>query len=221
MNNAAPIPGRKRGKKPVHLVAASGYHTPQDCVWEAIRSLKQFNQIDIEMWLDKRQHKVINSSTLKSYLNRLKKGHYITVIDVTQLKGIAKVHRYKLVNDTGIHAPRLTKEGKPTTLGMGRENLWRAMKILDTFNYKDLTQAATTEVIAVKPSEAKDYIKHLYKAGYLQLISASSQKTATPARYRLLINKNTGPRPPMIQRIKQVFDPNLNQVMWSQDGGIH
>ncbi len=205
--------GHKPGRKPVDLVAASGYRTPQNCVWEAVRALKQFNVVSLERWLKKRGYTDINSHTLQSYIKRLLNGHYIEIASITTLQGIAKTYSYQLINDVGIQAPRLTKEGDPSTQGLGRENLWRSMKVLDAFNYIELAQTATTTTVVVKPSTAQDYIKHLYRAGYLQRVSEACCSGGL-AHYRLIAGKSTGPHPPMVQRIKQVFDPNLNKVVW-------
>jgi len=219
MSNIVPMPGRQRGKKPVDLVAASGYQTPQDCVWEAIRELKTFNQVELELWLVQQKKSGINSKTIKSFLKRLLKGGYITLTEVVKYRGNAKTHNYVLSKDVGVHAPRLTKEGTVSLQGRGRENLWRAMKVLNSFDFRELAQAASTEEVSVKPMEAKDYIRHLKGAGYLLQLQAHDRRARTPARYRLLPRRNTGPRPPMVQRVKQVFDPNLNQVMGVEQGG--
>ncbi len=205
--------GHKPGRKPVDLVAASGYRTPQDCVWEAVRALKQFDTASLERWLKKQGYTDINSHTAQSYIKRLLKGRYIEVASIKMLQGIAKTYSYQLVIDIGIQAPRLTKDGDASTQGLGRENLWRSMKILDAFNYIELAQTATTATVAVKPLTAQDYIKHLYRAGYLQRVS-EARCGGGLARYRLITGKSTGPHPPMVQRIKQVFDPNLNKIVW-------
>jgi hypothetical protein len=34
-------------------------------------------------------------------------------------------------------------------------------------------------------------------------------------RYRFLAARYSGPKPPMIQRIKAVYDPNRSEVVWS------
>jgi hypothetical protein len=62
---------------------------------------------------------------------------------------------------------------------------------------------------------ARSYLKWLKRAGYVVEVQAS--KPGTKARFRLGHGKYTGPRPPMIQRIGQVFDPNLGEVVFRQD----
>lgn len=205
-------PGRQRGRKAVSLNVANGYRTPQDCIWESIRTLKEFTKLELEIHLVNRDKRGINDYTIKSYLNRLLKGEYVVVIDKRELYGNAKVFTYRLLKDMGVHAPRLAKNGKITTQGVGRTNMWRSMSALPSFDYKDLVDTASAPV---KPAEAKDYIKHLYRSGYLTLIKKGNP--ASPARYKLLPTKYTGPLSPMVQRIKRVFDPNLNKVVWPAD----
>lgn len=89
------------------------------------------------------------------------------------------------------------------------------MRMLGEFGYRDLTVTASTAATPIADIDAKDYLKHLYRAGYLKVTAPAHGNR--PARYRLI--RNTGPKPPKVQRIRQVFDPNLNEVVWSQGGG--
>lgn len=211
MGDVTPIVGRKRGKKPVNLVSASGHRDPQDMVWEGIRALKVFTQADIEVWMLNKFDRGINSKTVRSYISRLVKGNYLEVTKSETARNISKRFTYELVKDAGTHSPRLKKTGEPSTQGLGRENLWRAMKILKNFDWRELVDVCNTNEVTIKPSEAKDYIRHLNGAGYLKVVQKSVGNT--PARYNFVPSMNTGYHPPMIQRIKRVFDPNLNKVM--------
>jgi hypothetical protein len=85
------------------------------------------------------------------------------------------------------------------------------MRILGVFSAFDLA-AVSSEDRPVSQAEAKDYVHWLYKAGYLSMARKHSNKTV--ARYRLRPTRITGPKPPMIQRGKQVYDPNLKRVVW-------
>ncbi|CAA0111503.1 Uncharacterised protein [BD1-7 clade bacterium] len=209
-------PGKNGGKKPVHIQGTN--LSGQDAIWAGIRTLREFDRKDLVIWVSNNKYRGVNDDTVKAYLQRLSKGGYIRVIDTKNYRGVAKAYRYILAQDCGIHAPRLKRDGTPSTLGRGRENLWRAMKLLGDFDWRELAMTASNDDVTVKPTEAKDYIKHLYRAGYLQCTQSSrsgSRANGSLAKYRLLPKKNTGPRPPQIQRIKQVYDPNLQQVVWS------
>ena len=72
---------------------------------------------------------------------------------------------------------------------------------------------ASTDAVPVSARDAADYVKHLLHAGYLTILKAS--KPGTQAIYRL--TNNTGPRPPMVQRLKTVFDQNLGKIMWHEE----
>ena len=65
----------------------------------------------------------------------------------------------------------------------------------------------------VKESDAKDYIKFLKAAGYVRIAQKRAPGRAT--LFQFIEARYTGPRPPMVQNIKQVFDPNLGEVVWS------
>ena len=208
--------GQGCGKKSVSLVATAGYLKPQDAVWVAIRQLKAFTQEDIEIKLVNEKLSGINSYTVKSYMARLEKGGFIQLRSYEQVNNIAKRITYELINDVGVHSPCLNKDGQISTQGRGRTNLWRSMKVLSSFDKVEISEAASVNGTTVKEGEAQDYIKHLYKAGYLVKVSEYNRTTGELARYKLLKSKNTGALPPMIQRTKHIFDPNLRKVVWQE-----
>ena len=152
-------------------------------------------------------------STIRDYLNRLVKGGYVQKIAPTE-KGVGQPVHYRLLKG-GLEAPRIRKDGSEVTMGRNREQMWRTMKMGDTFSAADLAINASTADVSVKETDAKDYIKHLHRAGYLA-VTKKAKPGCNQARYRLIPSKNTGPQPPQIQRIKQVFDPNLNEVVWRE-----
>ena len=112
------------------------------------------------------------------------------------------------MQDQGVEAPRLKNNGRPVTQGRAQENLWRTLRALGRdFTIHELTALSWTEQTPVSLIAAADYIRHLHSAGYLR---------HDKGRYRLTLN--TGPRPPMVQRVHRVYDPNLHQVMWTETG---
>ena len=207
------------GRKQVHLRPA-GFLDAREAAWAAMRELKQFTMDDLE-----RKTKEKNS-TLGTYLGSLVKAGFVEIVghdtrrlstkDRFAVKNMKHPAIYRLIKDQGVEAPRLKRDGSPVTQGRGRENMWISIKILRDFDWHELAVESSIDDVTVAPCEARDYLQHLYKAGYLQLVRAS--KPGTAARYRLLPGKFTGPKPPMIQRVKQVFDPNLGQVVWPKDG---
>lgn len=175
----------------------------QEHIWNVIMDLGRTGPMTLTDIHDKTNAR---RDTVREYLCRLELGGFLKRID----KAIPVL--YDLVRRAG-SAPRLRRDGTqyPPTK---RESMWRTMRMLNGFSARDLAISASTEEVPVREIDAKDYIKHLLKAEYLLVIQPS--RGSIPAVYRL--RKYTGPKPPQIQRIKQVFDPNLNAVVWSAGG---
>lgn len=209
----------KNKRQPVHHKLRHGHITDRDAVWAAIRELGEFGISDIE---DKTR---VATGTIKTYVVGLAKAGYLTRIEGLQREKNAKgkfiESRWCLARDVGADTPRVTRDGKEVTQGKVRENLWRTLRIIADFTARELASTASTEETPVKFSDAKDYIKYLHKAGYLVLVQPAKPGhkpgTGAQARYRFLKSRYTGPRPPMVQRIRQVFDPNLGEVVWPKE----
>lgn len=148
----------------------------------------------------------LTASSINDYLSGLTNGGYLSVVKSRE-RMVLNV--YTLINNTGVDAPRVRKDGTPVTQGIGRKYLWNAMSTLKTFSILDLTRAASTEIHQVAESEAESYCAALCLAGHL--------RRQPDGRYRLIMR--TGPHPPQIQRTKQVYDPNLRAVVWSRVTG--
>lgn len=100
-------------------------------------------------------------------------------------------------------------------MGAAQEQMWRTMKILSDFTFRDLAISASTEAVMVNEEAARDYLGALSAAGYL--ITVQKGGPNRPARYRFNRARNTGPKAPMIQRLKTVFDTNTRQVVWQEE----
>ncbi len=151
------------------------------------------------------------------YIKRLVRAGYVEKLPVKQKNAWC----YKAVKRP-LTAPRLRRDGSQVTQGSGRDHMWRTMKMLRTFTAKDLAISASTKDVRIKENAAVDYIKFLYRAGYLKIAQPhrkGSARVGHKASYMFLPGKNTGPKAPVIQRIKRVYDPNLEQVVWPEDGG--
>jgi len=210
----------KTKRQPVSIKQRHGHVTHRDAIWAAIRALREFSVSEIE---DKTR---VSHSTIKTYIIGLTKAGYLERTEHHRRARVGNrfvANRWKLVNDVGVDSPRITREGKHITQGLARENMWRAMKIMRDFSTRDLVSQASTDSVKIKPSDAKDYVKYLHKAGYLIVTvpakPGNKPGTGTQARYRMLASRYTGPRPPMIQRTKQVFDPNTGKVVWPLQEG--
>lgn len=158
-------------------------------------------------------HEFTNASqaTVADYIKRLRRGGFLSVIQ-EEPTGVGNSKRnYYHITKMRREAPRLRKDGTecPPTK---RESMWRTMRMIGKFSCNDLVVTASPET-PIKLQDAKDYCKRLHKAGYLRCIELA--KRGKTAVYILI--KNTGPKPPMVQRTKTIFDPNLNKVVLSKE----
>jgi hypothetical protein len=180
---------------------------PSECrqaIWDWIRgnSTTEFTARDIDVRLE--------ISTIGDYLTGLKNAGHLEVVTAGG-KGLPTV--YKAVNLGGHIAPRVRKDGTPVTQGKSRLFMWRVMQILKTFTSLDLAYNASTPEHAVSEVDAKDFIGHLFRAGYL--VHAKTVKPGQKQVYRLKAGMWTGPQPPQVQRTRQIYDPNLQRVVWA------
>jgi predicted transcriptional regulator len=196
-------------RKPAHLELAGG-KSPRQRIWEAMRALKHFNLPQLA------QRSKVDKGTLRTYVRSLEKAHYVQ-------KRRACLHEsgfYELIKDTGVDAPRLDSAGNEVTQGRSQQQMWRAMRIQrgTSFSYIELAALASTEDVQVPRITAQQYIKHLLRAGYLSKVQEETRgKHPAPARYVLYPSQNTGPRAPMVQRTKCVYDPNLGKIVWNEE----
>ena len=195
-------------RRPARLERA-GALTPRDRIWAAIRAFgtgDPFSVAEVMVLSEQR------ADTTLSYLRGLTAAGYLTAGAPRPLMQRREFSRFKLVRDIGVEAPRVDADGKTITQGIGREQLWRAMRILKTFDCVALAAAASTQAHQVAVQEAKSYVKFLARAGYLQLVEKSAGPIA--ARYRFVRARDTGPRAPLVARDKSVMDGNTGDVVY-------
>jgi hypothetical protein len=206
---------RKTGpRQPVQLEFKGGKSQRQR-IWEALRAQQgSFTLYTLARRAD------ADDETAQSYLQALVRAGYVqchTPADAPP----ATVRHYSLLRDNGVEAPRLTRRGQPVSQGMGTEAMWRAMHITRDFTCRELVAYASAGGVVVSEDSANSYIRTLRLAGYLAItVPAATKgigKGKTLARYALQPGRYTGPRPPMIQRTKSLYDPNLGRVVWQQE----
>lgn len=200
-------------RRPAHMEMVGGKGSRQR-VWEAIRKHAggfTCNQISELAQAD--------NETVYTYLNSLERAEFLEGIFAEGAK-IGTEKTWSLIRDNGVEAPRLTRDGKPLIQGRGTESMWRSMRIIGEFNASELAAHASTSGVIVKPQTAKSYLHALKQAMYIVTTTDARSKGigkgAIQARYRLAPGKYTGPRPPMIQRTKSVYDPNLGKIVWQE-----
>lgn len=194
-------------RSPVDKIASQSKPQGQDGVWDYIRNAGIFTVSEISKETD------IHRKTITDYIKRLVAGGYVEEYGID----FETTKRFKLVRDGGLHAPRLKKDGSPVTQGGGVRNMWRSMRQMGTFTPIDLVSLSNTDSVTVTENTAKSYCSMLLKAKYLKVVQ-KAVPGKRPATYRFV--RNTGPLPPQIQRVKQVFDPNLNQVTYYPEAAL-
>ncbi len=195
-----------------------GGKSPRQRVWEQIsKQPKGFTQAQLA------EFGKVSESIVKDYVKVLLTAGFIAVVDSESIGAICKRYTYALVKDNGIEAPRLTKSGDVVTQGSVNEAMWGTLRRVlkgQSFNYSELASFSSTVSKAVSAATAKTYVQTLAAAGYLECTHAAVLgNRSQPARYRLKHEMESGPRAPMIQRTKQVYDPNWNRVVWVEEKG--
>jgi len=194
-------------RKPVHL-EAQGPKGDRQSMWEAMRKLHKAGQPITVRKVWELGAEWGPRGRVRDYMTGLEAAGYLRV--TRQEAG--KTTEYELARDCGVDAPRVRKDGTEVTQGRGREQMWRTVKIIGDFTSRELAQAASTPAHEVAEPTAKDYCLMLAGAGYLTITRQGSP--GVPTRYRLVPSRWTGPRAPMIQRLKQLYDPNTGEVVY-------
>lgn len=194
-----------RGQMPADQVAAAPKPATRQAMWDAMRACVDawFSVADIRWATDR------NKRTIATYLDCLVAGGFVERAAEMRADG---AYLYRLTGTPPAEAPRLRPDGSPVAQGGGVENMWRAMRMMAQFTARELAIHSTTPGVKVSEATAKSYCKMLFRAGYLREVRASRPGRASV--FRLI--RNSGPRPPMIQRVKRVFDPNTN-IVWPVD----
>lgn len=196
-------------------ISPFGYQENREKIWQAIRQRQIFSVDQLE------DATRINRDTIKSYLQGLQAAGYIKIKEAVKRteKGNSYLSAsYMLVNDVGVDAPKLDRKGNHITRGDARDHMWRTMKVLSTFTYRDLAIQASTQEITINEMDAKKYCNHLRKAGYLAIVKKGKPGGVLNV-YQFMKSKNTGPKPPVIRQVTQVFDPNKDAVVFQSGGG--
>ncbi len=197
---------RKGHRKPAQLEMIGGKSARQR-IWEELRKTEG---VAFEIYPIARRANV-DDEALKTYLQCLAAGDFVKRVSGRKYK----TSTYQLLNDVGIEAPRLTRKGEPVKQGQGAECMWRTLRMLGEMDISTLTAHVSASGVDLKISYAKSYICALRRAGYLTTTLKSTPHRLE--RFRLKPQMNTGPRPPQVQNVKTVYDPNLNKVMWAED----
>lgn len=196
-----------------HMLKPAGKLTPgemRQAMWDVIRSTA--GEVFTTQLLARKTW--AGEGAMLDYLAGLTAAGYLDRT-APQLRGGYAI--YRLARDTGAEAPRVRRDGTVVMQGRGREQMWRTMRILGEFTPRELAITASTGETKIAPNEANAYIIRLHTAGYLRMTFKGKpgykRGTGEQARYLFMRHMYTGPKAPQVRRNKQVYDPNLKQVV--------
>lgn len=190
------------------------YQTPRQRVWLAIR--KHADEFTIQQVADLGDMKY---DSTRDFLTGLRRAGVIKELR-RERKPYSGSHIqiifYTLVNDLGYTAPSVDRQGNILTPRPINRAMWNTLRITNQpLNAHELASLSSNDELIVSTDTADRYLRLLHEAGYLK-IAVTSHHAVRKAKYMLLPHMNTGAKPPQIQRVKQVFDPNLNETMYSE-----
>jgi len=169
----------------------------REAIWQSIRALRCFTARELQ------DHCLVKMTRVLRYLGGLTAAGYLEVYD-EQWPGRDPSRYWRLVRDCGVEAPRVRADGTPEREGEAAEQMWRTMKILQRFTCRDLMVHASTEECLISEDTAVEYCRYLCHAGYLARVARGGNRRT---RYQFVPGANTGPQPPQVQKIRQVWDP--------------
>lgn len=90
------------------------------------------------------------------------------------------------------------------------ENMWTVMRRFRSFSPSVVVAHSNTDLVEVKQAEAEAYCQALLAASYLTVERRAAPAMKREAIYRL--TDETGPRPPVLRRVRAVVDQNTGEV---------
>lgn len=166
-------------------------------IWNYLRRHKERFQTTAEI----AESCDLQAPAVYAYLQCLHKAGYV---GIQYPLGYDKRYGYRLERDCGTDAPRLKTDGTAARCGI-HEALWRTMKILKTFDF-DCLIAHVRMTHDVSRDMVKYYTLALERAGYLKNTGSARKKS-------FVLLKNTGSKAPYVMAVKEVYDPNLDEIV--------
>ncbi|MCF8999264.1 hypothetical protein [Acinetobacter nectaris] len=182
------------------------YQTPRQRVWIAIR-----NNADEFTIRQVAEEGLATYESTRYFVSTLRKAGFIQCT-----KTLNKEKYFKLIQDCGYAYPSFNKDGTIVKDVTGNKAMWNTLRITQmAINAHELASISSTGNKKIALETANNYLIALHKAGYVKRVE-EAKTTGGKAKYMLLPHMNTGAKPPQVQRVKQVFDPNLNETMYSE-----
>lgn len=204
------------------VLERAGALTPRDRIWSAVRGFGEGDAFSVaEIMLLSEQL----ADTVLPYVTGLVKAGYLAEDTRAARRPAARprreCRRFRLVRDTGVRAPRVAGDGREVTQGIGREHMWNVLRReRGDFSWRDLAHRASTPEHPIAEREARDYVRALRLAGYVQRTEPARRGMGrSPERLCFVPSRDTGPRAPLITARKQVVDGNTGRIVYDPNGG--
>lgn len=195
------------------LLQPTGTLTPRERVWQSVRSFgmaKTFTALQVEDGCSP----TVRYERVSDYLRALHQAGYLQLVERVQDKSAGNRFAtpvYKTIK-TDFEAPRVTGDGKQAMQGLGRLAMWRAMRSIKRFDFRDIARAASHPEMTVSETTARLYIYALHQAGYLKQLRVPTRQL--PGLYTLV--RYTGRNAPALTRRKVVVDRNTGEFPWQE-----
>lgn len=194
----------RKGRLPVDKSTRKNKPTGRQAQWLSMRKLNKFTIEEVAKASGQKY------DTCRTYIESLIKAGFL---ENSNKVGLFKHAIFVIKKDNGYHAPRVNRKGEIVEQGSKQQAMWLGMRSMKTFTVPEMLKELISAGVQSTEFTIKDYCNTLVKAGYLALKKKGNSHY--PTIYSLV--RNTGPKPPMVQRSKQVYDPNTFKVVWRQD----
>jgi len=187
--------------------------TPRERMWQAMKQLNRKGEWTVSQVTDLAHP--VELSSVKTYIDSLVTAGLVSRQADKQAHTVQRTTGKGCSFDSIPHrmlvswheAPRLTREGKVVTQGLGNLAMWRCARIRKVFTPSQLATEASVGEIQVKLSTAKQYC--IEKSGYFKQLQTGSGRHVE-SQYQLI--RDTGPIAPAITRAKVIFDRNTGAL---------
>lgn len=182
-----------------------GGGTVREALWAAMREKGVFTCADIKYHV----RFDVDTATVRTYAQSLVAAGHVTRCDGPPIV-------YHVRERAPVEAPRINRDGEEVVMGRGNEQMWGTLRRMFKANHctpAELAAHASSSQHSISVATAEQYLRTLLKAGYVRCLAGRGRG----ALFYYALIRDTGPKPPMIQRTKRLYDPNLNKVVWEQE----
>ncbi|SNZ07731.1 hypothetical protein SAMN06265182_0989 [Persephonella hydrogeniphila] len=171
-------------------------------IWDAIKELQQFTTSDIY------KKTLVATDSIRDYVRFLEKAGFVEKISKKE-----KYTVYKLSKSQEEY-PEAKKEIQSKKLKQPKEKkyqaIWNLIRTLPQFTVKELSK----QLPDIHPESIRIYVKHLRRAGYLEIVKKTQYDGFL---YRLV--RDSGKKAPILRlprkKTPTVYDPNKDKTYLS------